>query len=326
MKPLLDDPSYGSLVLAIILSGPELAHRKMQPILAALAHLRPMKPVVFAMLGEDAEVPPEIIANLRSMEIPFFRSPERALRALARVTEHAARRSGPTAPTAPAAIDRLPAGTIPEHAAKRLLSAADIPVPEGELVSDLQGAREAAARIGYPVALKAQSGALPHKTDAGGVVLGLSDDDSLARGWQRLHATLARTRPGLALDGVLVEAMARPGVELIMGARGDPDWGPVLVIGLGGIWAEAMRDVRILPPDLDPSVISKELMTLKGAALLRGYRGAPALDLEAVAEMASKLGEFVMAREEIAEIDLNPVVVYARGRGAIALDALIVTR
>jgi acyl-CoA synthetase (NDP forming) len=120
--------------------------------------------------------------------------------------------------------------------------------------------------------------------------------------------------------------MARPGVEIILGARGDPDWGPVLVVGLGGIWAEALHDVRTLPPDLAPEDIAKELLKLKGAVLLRGYRGAPALDIDAVSEMAAQLGAFVMAHPEVAEVDLNPVVVHARGKGAIALDALIVTR
>jgi acyl-CoA synthetase (NDP forming) len=327
MKPLLDDPQYGSMVLAIILSSPELSRRKMQPIMETLAQLQPLKPTVFAMLGEEAEVPPEIIANLRGMDVPFFRSPERALRALARITEFTARPQ-PTSVASAAATPavRLSAGTIPEHASKRLLADFGIAVPEGELVSDLQGARAAAARIGYPVALKAQATALAHKSDAGGVILALSDDDSLARGWQRLNANLSRTRPGLALDGVLIEAMARPGVEIILGARGDPDWGPVLVVGLGGIWAEALHDVRTLPPDLAPEDIAKELLKLKGAVLLRGYRGAPPLDIDAVAEMAAQLGAFVMAHPEIAEVDLNPVVVHARGKGAVALDALIVTR
>jgi acyl-CoA synthetase (NDP forming) len=327
MKPLLDDPQYGSMVLAIILSSPELSRRKMQPIMETLAQLQPLKPTIFAMLGEEAEVPREIIANLRNMDVPFFRSPERALRALARVVEFTARPQPAPAATAGATPSvRLSSGTIPEHASKRLLADFGIAVPEGELVTDLQGARAAAARIGYPVALKAQAAALAHKSDAGGVILALSDDDALARGWQRLHANLSRTRPGLALDGVLIEAMARPGVEIILGARGDPDWGPVLVVGLGGIWAEALHDVRTLPPDLAPEDIAKELLKLKGAVLLRGYRGAPALDMDAVADMAAQLGAFVVAHPEIAEVDLNPVVVHARGKGAIALDALIVTR
>src|SRR5262249_20330612 len=152
------------------------------------------------------------------------------------------------------------------------------------------------------------SAALAHKSDVGGVVLGLADDASLADGWQKLHADIGRARPGLALDGVLVEAMARPGVELILGARNDPGWGAVLVVGLGGVFAEALRDVRLLPADLAPAGIVAELRKLKGAALLAGFRGASACDLAAVAEAAARLGRFVAAHPEIAEVDINPLM------------------
>ena len=135
----------------------------------------------------------------------------------------------------------------------------------------------------------------------------------------------ARVSPNF-IPNVLVEAMARPGVELIVGVRGDPDWGPVLMVGLGGVWAEALRDVRLLPPDLDPAAIVGELRKLKAAPLLTGFRGTPALDLGAVADVASKLGRFAAAHPEIAEIDINPLVVYPEQEGAVALDALIVAR
>jgi acyl-CoA synthetase (NDP forming) len=327
MRPMLDDDGYGSLVLAIIMSSPGVNRRKVQPIIDALREWKPAKPVMFAMLGEDAEVAPELIAEFRELGVPYFRSPERALRALARLTQFAARRPPASfGRTIERASALLPAGVIPEHAAKALLKAAGIPVPHGALVSDLDGARRAAASIGYPVALKAQSAALSHKSDAGGVVLGLNDEQALAQGWTKLHAGIARARPGLTLDGVLVEAMAREGLELILGARGDPDWGPVLVVGLGGVLAEALNDVRVLPADLEPAAIVEELLRLKGARLLARFRGAPARDVAAAADIAAKLGAFILAHPEIAEIDINPVVVYAQDEGAVALDALIVTR
>jgi len=113
---------------------------------------------------------------------------------------------------------------------------------------------------------------------------------------------------------------------LILGARNDPDWGLVLVIGLGGVFAEALHDVRVLPPDLDAAAVAQELGQSKGAALLKAFRGAPARDVGAVAEMAVKLAAFMRAHPEVAEVDLNPVMVYAQGEGAVALDALIVAR
>jgi acyl-CoA synthetase (NDP forming) len=120
--------------------------------------------------------------------------------------------------------------------------------------------------------------------------------------------------------------MSKRGVELIFGARNDPDWGPVLVVGLGGVIAEALHDVRVLAPDLEPLAIADELRRLKGAALLGAFRGQPARDIDAAAAIAASLGAFVMAHPEVAEIDVNPVVVFAQGEGAVALDALIVAR
>jgi acetate---CoA ligase (ADP-forming) len=326
MRPLLDDARYGSLVLTIILSSAVLNPRKLRHVLDALHELKPQKPVMFAMLGEDVAVPSDLVAELRTLDVPFFRSPERALRALARVTELANRRSTPSGAVAPAAGTKLPAGTIPEYRAKQILADAGIAIPKGEFVTDLESAKVAARRIGYPVALKAQAAALAHKSDAGGVALRLGDEVALVAGWNNLHADVAKAKPGLRLDGVLVEAMAKPGVELILGARNDPDWGPVLVIGLGGVFAEALHDVRVLPPNLDAAAIADELARLKGAALLQAFRGTATRDINAVAEMAAKLGALMRAHPEVAEVDVNPVVVYSQGEGAIALDALIVAR
>jgi acetate---CoA ligase (ADP-forming) len=327
LEPLFADERYGSVVLTIILSSVAHNPRKMRYVINALDELKPQKPVLFAMLGEDVAVPPEIIGELRARNVPFFRSPERAVRALARVTEFAARR--PAAPIAatPAASKKIPAGTLPEFQSKLILATeAEIPIPAGAVVTELGSAKTVARQIGYPVALKAQAAALAHKSEAGGVVLNLRDEAALSAGWDKLHANVAKARPGLTLDGVLVEAMARPGVELILGARNDKDWGPVLLIGLGGVFAEALHDVRVLPPDLDAAAIAHELHQLKGAALLKAFRGAPARDVRAAAAMAARLAAFVRAHPEVAEVDVNPVLVYGEGEGAVALDALIVVR
>jgi acyl-CoA synthetase (NDP forming) len=278
------------------------------------------------MMGEDSEVAPEIIAKLRGLGVPFFRSPERALRALARLSTLQAPQPAPPTAEAERAGKRLPSGVIPEYAAKRILADAGIPVPRAELVTDLHDAQLAAARIGYPVVLKAQSSGLAHKSDVGGVVLGIADDAALVKAWHKLHTDVANARPDLQLDGILVEALAPPGVELLVGARNDPDWGPILVVGLGGAWTEVLRDVRVVPAFLDPSTIVNELCRLKGASLLIGYRGAPALDLRAAAEIVARLGRFARAHPEIAEVDINPVVVYPEQEGAVAVDALIVAR
>ena len=150
-----------------------------------------------------------------------------------------------------------------------------IAVPEGALARDPDDASEIAERVGYPVVLKAQAAALAHKSDAGGVVLNIADDAALLRAWDDIAADVRKAQPDLVLDGMLVEAMAPPGLELVVGARREPKWGPILTVGLGGIWIEALHDIRILPADIDREGIIDELHKLKGAALLRGGRGTP---------------------------------------------------
>ena len=115
-------------------------------------------------------------------------------------------------------------------------------------------------------------------------------------------------------------------LELILGARKDPEWGPVLAIGLGGVQAEALADVRLVPPDLSPASIEAELRKLRAARLLGPFRGAPARDVAAAARTIAALGAFVLAHPEIAEIDINPLAVFAEGEGVMALDALIAVR
>ena len=135
---------------------------------------------------------------------------------------------------------------------------------------------------------------------------------------------IKRSRPSLALDGVLIEAMAAPGVELIIGGRNDPHWGPVVVVGFGGLQAEIIKDSRLLTTDMNESEILAELENLKSAVLLEGFRGSPRLDVEAVVRIVRAVGFLLLNETSVREIDLNPVVIYPRGEGAVALDALIV--
>ena len=321
LSVLAKDESYGCIVLGIILTDPATSQLKLPPITEAVKALGGKKSVVFAALDEGAVVPPALIDGLRAIGVPFFHSPERALRAIARLTSSLA----PPVETKAAKAVSLPplaAGVIPEYRSKELLAALDIPLPEGGFARTPAEATRIAARIGYPVVLKAQSPDLSHKSDAGGVILNLADEAALAAGWARLHANIAAARPGLVLDGVLVEAMGARGTELIVGARNDPDWGPVVLVGFGGVTAELFHDARLISPALDRAGIEAELHKLKSSALLRGFRGAPALDVAAAADIVAKIAALVMARPEIAEIDVNPVVVYPQG--AIALDALMV--
>lgn len=321
LSVLAEDDSYGCIVLGIILTDPATCQLKLPPITEAVRKLGGRKSVVFAALDEGAVVPPELVEPLRAIGVPFFFSPERAFRAIGRLTSSLA----PPIEQKAAKVSSLPPlspGVVPEYRSKELLADLGIPLPKGGFARTPADAIEVAKRIGYPVVLKAQSPDLSHKSDAGGVILNLADEPALTAGWARLHANIAAHRPGLVLDGVLVEGMGARGTELIVGARNDPDWGPVVLVGFGGVTAELFHDARLISPALDRAGIEAELHKLKSSALLRGFRGAPALDVAAAADIVAKIAALVASRPEIEEIDVNPVVVYPEG--AVALDALMV--
>jgi acyl-CoA synthetase (NDP forming) len=298
------------------------------PVIAAS-----QKPVALVMLGDPLPLDAAFMRLARAQGAALFRSTERAVRAMATVNEIARSlggMAGDTAATGPSLDLRdLPDGPVAEHRAKALLAAAGVPVPEGGLATDAAGAEAIAARIGYPVVLKAQAAALAHKSEAGGVILNVCDADGLREAWQRLHANVARAQPSLVLDGVLVEAMAAQGagsVELIVGARRDPQWGAVLMLGLGGIWVETLKDVALLPAGAGEAAVVAALGRLKGAPLLNGARGAPPVDIAAIADIACTVGGLVERSRDIAELEINPLVAFSVGQGAMALDALIVRR
>ncbi len=320
---LAADARIGAIILGIIQTDPATCERKFPAILQALRELQSAPLIVLAGLDEGAPVPAQYVEALRSLGVPYFPSPERAIRAIARLSAAASRPLLGARTPVVLADAPLPSGVIPEYRAKDFLRPLGIPFPAGRLVRTLEEALETADTLGYPVALKAQSAALSHKSDAGGVVLGLRDRDALASGWRRLHTDLTRHQPDLRLDGVLVETMARPGLELIVGGRNDPDWGAVVLAGLGGVQAELWKDARLILPGQTEASIRATLGQLKCAPLLNGYRGSPPLDVPALADLIARLGQVLDSDASIREIDLNPVIAYPAGQGLMALDALM---
>jgi acetate---CoA ligase (ADP-forming) len=322
-RTLLGDAGLGGLIAAVLPGTPAIGLAKMRALLPALSNAT--KPAIVVALGGDHPVADELPAMLRAQRIPFFRSAERALRAMAHVVSYGRAVHVDAAATTLPSVQVPAETTMPEHLSKAILAKAGIAVPKGTLARSRAEAEKAAAVIGYPVALKAQAADLAHKSDVGGVALAVASATRLRQAWTRVNRDVGRARPELKLDGILVEAMGTGGIEMVVGARRDPDWGVVLMVGLGGIWVEALRDVRLLPADLDEQRIVAEIGKLRGAALLAGLRGQPPADIEALAAVIARVGALMRATPAIVEIDINPVAVYPRGKGAVALDALIVT-
>jgi hypothetical protein len=138
-----------------------------------------------------------------------------------------------------------------------------------------------------------------------------------------MYDSVASYDASIALDGVLIEKMGKMGAEMIVGAKNDPDWGPVVLAGFGGVTAEILKDVKLFTPDMDQAAVHEGLLQLQQAALLRGYRGAPALDVAALAALVVQVGRVMTGNPRIREIDLNPVIIHPEGEGVVALDALM---
>ncbi|MGE3992079.1 acetate--CoA ligase family protein [Pseudorhodoplanes sp.] len=324
LSTMLADPSTKSLVFTSPYLDPPLSTQQATAVAAGAKDAA--KPFIYVIHEEGVPLAAEPARILDDNRIVVMRSPERALRALARFGQQAARKGRVRSEVAAAALPKLPKlghGTQPEWLGKQVLKVLGIPVPPGGLVCSADEAVTLAQELGYPVVLKAQAAALAHKSEAGGVLLNIGNEAALRSAWEKLGANIRRAAPEITLDGALVETMGTPGVELVVGAYRDSSWGPILLVGLGGIWIEALGDVRLMPADLPEAQIILEFEALKGARLMHGVRGAAPVDIAAAARVASQIGRLMIEHSEIAEIDINPLIGYSNS--VLALDALFVT-
>jgi acyl-CoA synthetase (NDP forming) len=258
--------------------------------------------------------------------IGVYEDPWRAVEAVAAATRCAERIETPphTIPPVPTGLAPLPKTAIGEHDAKRILAAAGIPILEERLATSAAEA-SAAASLGEKLVLKIVSPEITHKTEVGGVMLNVPAA-GLGAAYTDLMTRVAARAPHAHLEGVLISPMLTDGVEMILGVQDDKVFGPTVLLGLGGIFVEVLRDVtfRIAPFGLEEA--RAMIGELRGKAILEGARGKPPGDLDALAETLSKLSLFAAAQKgQFSSIDINPLLVRPKGKGVVALDALIVT-
>jgi acyl-CoA synthetase (NDP forming) len=321
VKSLLDDPNVGMLFISFPINAAVTVRNFNKGMQGS------PKPKIMVALGDTWTLVPEILEAAKESPAVFSRSSDRMLRAIAHYTRYGRLLARSRAGSKHEPFERLPKlgkGPQPEWLGKKVFAAAGIRVPDGKLAHTADEAVAAASRIGYPVALKAQAAALTHKTEVGGVMLNLIDSMALRAAWAMMLENMKCAAPHVALDGILVEKMSPKGVELMIGAKRDQAWGAVLLVGLGGIWVEALGDVELLPVDAEKEQIMEALNKLRASKLLTGFRGAPPADIDAVAQAVLALGRLMQTTPDIVEIDVNPLMVHAKGEGATALDALIV--
>lgn len=210
-----------------------------------------------------------------------------------------------------------------EYEAKELLRAYGVAVPEEALAATADEAVAHARRLGYPVAVKLQSPDIPHKTESGAVRLSVQTDEQVHEAFAEVVANARRHAPAAQVRGVLVQPMAPRGVELIAGIVNDPDFGPMVLTGLGGIYVEILEDVALAPAPLTPATARSMLARLRGYRLLTGVRGEPPRDIDAVVDLLVRLSHLACdAHGRLAEFDVNPIFVHEAGRGLTVADAL----
>ena len=333
LKGLLGEDSIDSILLIATPTG-ETTGRAVAETVVKTAE-RQTKPLVTCLFGiGDLS---EEVSYLEAHGIPNFTFPEEAASALAHLAAYAeirartpetptrfpVRRYRIRAPTARGGQGARPA--MPDEEVHRLLESYGFALPPSRTIRTEAEALEAAQEIGYPVVLKAVSPDILHKTDAGAVALHLANWSDLVTALGAMRERLRRGAPRARIEGFRIEKEIRGGTEVILGIKRDPDFGPVLLFGLGGVFVEALEDVNFRPAPVTRASVKRLLASVRGTRLLEGMRGEPPRDLPALEEAIARLSQLAVEQERIAELDINPLLVLPRGQGVFAVDCRVIT-
>ena len=319
IEVMLEHGSYGTVMAYLAHSG--LAPARFAATLEQLRELRqryPAKHLVLVMLST-----PEVDEQLAEIGIPCFGDPTRAVAALAGAARIRALREQLEPLPASGKRTHPPLGDVStEAAAKQVLGAAGLPVLRELLCADEEAAAAAARELGFPLVAKIASPDILHKTEIGGVLLNLQDEAAVRQAFVTLMERARNAMPQARLDGVLLAPMVRGGVETILGVQVDPIFGPMVMFGAGGTAVELYRDVALASAPLSRERARALVDRVRSSALLKGWRGAQPLDIEALVSALCALSDFAVAHaDELDSIDVNPLVVMQQG--AVCLDAVI---
>jgi acyl-CoA synthetase (NDP forming) len=331
LQTIVDDPGVDCIAMINASLQGEIANKIAAEIVAVAG--KTDKPIYITWSARDV-MAPEAYAALEAARIPHYKSPVRCGRALAAVSWYAeskrrneARRAErPLTLNKPAAAKMLAGktGDVAEHAAKRVLAEYGIPVTQEELATTKDQALAIAKRIGYPVAIKVQSPDISHKTEARAVRLNITSDGELTIAYEEILGNARAYKKDARIEGVLVQEMVRDGVEAILGISNDPLFGPAVMFGLGGIFAEVLKDVSFRLAPVTPSVAREMVEEIAGYPVLAGARGRPRADVDALVDAIVRLSALAIdLKDHVGELDINPLFVFPAGRGVKAADALI---
>jgi acyl-CoA synthetase (NDP forming) len=211
---------------------------------------------------------------------------------------------------------------LTEMESKRLLASLGIRTTEMRLATSREEAVAVSRELGHPCVLKVSSPDITHKSDAGGVKVGLASEEQVGEAYDAIMASCRAKHPEAMIEGVTVQDMAPPGLEVIVGMATDPQFGPVLMFGLGGVWVEVLRDVSFKIVPLTKDDARNAITEIRAARLLEGFRGSEPVDKAALEDILLRVSEFVAATPEVREMDLNPIFAYPDG--AVAVDARVI--
>jgi acyl-CoA synthetase (NDP forming) len=331
---ILADPEVGVLICPITGPFPPMSDKLAQDLVDAAEQTDKLVCVVWGSpVGTEAAYRETLLG---SSKVATFRTFANCITAVRAYLDHhrfvAAYRSPfDEAPRTPSPSFRKtqalmrPGQQLSEHAAKQLLRAYGIRVPREQLVTSAAAAVRAASLVGYPVVMKASGAQIAHKTELGLVKIGLTSASQVRDAYREL-TDIARYE-GISLDGVLVCQMVERGVEMVVGVTHDQLFGPTVTVGLGGVLVEVLRDAAVRVPPFGEDQARGMLGELRGRALLEGVRGGPPVDVDALVEVVMRVQRMALELgDDIAELDINPLMVLPRGQGAVALDALVVCR
>ncbi|MFD7877864.1 acetate--CoA ligase family protein [Streptomyces sp. NPDC059766] len=331
---ILDDPSVGVLICPVTGPFPPLSDRLVQDLVDAAEQSDKLVCVVWGSPVGTEPAYREVL--LGSSRVATFRTVGNCLAAVRAHLDHhrfvrayrspfdeAPRTTSPSFRKARALM--RPGEQLSEHAAKQLLRAYGIRVPREQLVTSAAAAVRAAGLVGYPVVMKASGARIAHKTELGLVKIGLTSASQVRDAYREL-TEIARYED-VPLDGVLVCQMVERGVEMVVGVTHDDLFGPTVTVGLGGVLVEVLRDTAVRVPPFGEDQARTMLTELRGRALLDGVRGRPPADVDALVEVVLRVQRMALELGgELAELDINPLLVLPQGQGAVALDALAVCR
>jgi acyl-CoA synthetase (NDP forming) len=319
-------------MLGIRLNLPETMTPTAEKLYGKIADLSKATDKRVFVLTRATEPPAEIWhERLKDLGLTFTGDYRKSLRALGRLRRNEVDRANgrfTPATRAGAAPKRaeLGHGVLSYRAAETLLQAYGITTTQTLLAQSADEAVTAAEQVGYPCVVKVASVDLPHKTEFGALRLGLEDRESVRRAYDEMLSQVRALKPEVDIEGVLVQKQIK-GVECLLGISRDEQLGPTLVMGLGGVFVEILADVALRIPPISAAEARRALESLKGARVFAGVRGAPPADIVALAQMTARLSWLAYdLRDDIAELDLNPVMVLPQGQGAFAVDALVVMR